>query len=203
MKYDSGYTPTPQEMTSPYTAQQRQEMADELRARLAEQKGQLDERSENYQNVILPLCESTSEASDVARRNAYMQRAESQNVFWQYQQQQRKLEELRYLQQQRIDAAQSEFSGLDMRSQRDRAGAEAGAEFDERILQAQGVMTQSLESYNTQEVQAGLANQESVNARFENIHAYNNAISEGFSLASDYMDLLPLQRQIGFFDTLA
>ena len=203
MKYESGFTPVPQDLTSPYSAQQRQEIVDGLRDRLSSEEARIEERRDNFYNTLLPLCDITSERNRTARQVAYRQNHESDNLFAQWKQHQQELKDLQYQQMQRRNEAMSQYSGVGMRAQRDRAGAEAGAEFDAQIAQAQGLVTESFEEYSAQRIQAGLANQSSTASRFEQISAYNDAISEGFSLASDTMNLGKIQRQIGFFEGMA
>lgn len=193
MKYDSGFTPVPPEKPT----------FDELRGRIAEEEARLEERKDNFHNTLLPLCDTTSDANRVARQRYYKQSTESKDLFTQYRQYQEQVEQLRYQQTQRRNAAMAQYSGVAMRAQRDKAGAEAGAEFDKQIAQAQGFMSQSFEQYTLQEIQTGLANQENTASRFAQISAFNNAISEGFSLSSAYTDLGQMKQQLGFFEGMA
>lgn len=203
MKYESGFTPVPPESSSSYSAQQRQEIVDGLKDRLADEQARIDERKEKFYNTLLPLCDTTSDANKAARQRYYKQSTESKNVFTQYKQYQEQVKQLQYQQSQRRNAAMSQYSGVGMRTQRDKAGAAASAEFDEQIAQAQGFMTQTFEQYTAQEIQTGLANKENTASRFAQISAFNDAISEGFSLASEYTNLGKMQRQIGFFEGMA
>ncbi len=203
MKYDSGYSPTPSDSTSPYSAQQRQEIIDGLKEKLADEQARIAERKANFYNTLLPLCDTTQENNRVARQQYYTQSNQSKDIFSQYQQYQQQVNQLKEQQAQKRNTAMAKYSGVEMRAKRDKAGSEASAEFDNDIKQAQGYMTQTFEQYTAQEVQTGLAKQSSTDSRFEEIHAFNDAISEGFSLANAEMDLLPIQRQIGFFEGMA
>lgn len=203
MKYDSGFTPVPPNSPSTYSAETRQEIVDGLKERLADEEARIDEKRDNFYNTLLPLCDTTTEKSRSARQIAYKQNQESTNLFTQYKNYQKQIEDLQYQQKQKINSAMAQYSGYGMRAKRDKAGAEAGAEFDKQISQLKGFMTQSFESYNLQQLQTGLANQASTASRFEQISAFNNAISEGFSLANEQMDLGKIQRQIGFFEGMA
>lgn len=188
---------------NPYSEAMRQEIVDGLKDRLATEQARIDERKDNFYNTLLPLVDSTSEANRQARRVAYNQNTETRNVFQQYQQYQQKLKDLQYQKQRKMEDAMAQYSSTGMRAQRDKAGAEAGAQFDEQITQLQGFMTSSFELHSAHQLKSDVANQQSISTRFDNIHAYNNAISEGFSLASAQMDLGDIQRQIGFFEGMA
>ena len=201
MKYGDGTTPVPN--SNPYSEIMRQEIIDGLKGRLADEQARIDERKDNFYNILLPLCDITSEKNRQARRVAYNQNAETKTIFQQYQQYQQKLKDLQYQKQRKMEDAMAQYSSTGMRAQRNRAGAEAGATFDEQIAQMQGFMTSSMELHSAHQIKSDLANENSISTRFEEIHAYNNAISDGFSIANDYMDLGDIQRQIGFFEGMA
>lgn len=203
MGYDSGLTPTPSDSTSPYSAQQRQEIIDGLKEKLADEQARINERKANFYNTLLPLCDTTQENNRVARQQYYTQSNQSKNIFTQYQKYKEEVSQLKEEQTKKRNAAMAKYSGVGMRAKRDKAGSEASAEFDKDIAQTQGYMTQTFQQYTAQEIQTGLAKQSNTDSRFEEISAFNNAISEGFSLASAEMDLLPIQRQIGFFEGMA
>lgn len=203
MKYGNGLTPVPPDSGSTYSAEQRQEIIDNLKGRLADEQARIDERKDNFYNKLLPLCDITQENNRIARQNYYKQSTESKNIFTQYKQYENQVKQLKDEQQRKMNDAMAKYSSVEMRSQRDKAGAQASSEFDKDILMAQSFMTQSFEQYNAQEIQTGLANKTNISSRFEEISAFNNAISEGFSLANAQMDLLPIQRQIGFFEGMA
>ena len=201
MKYGNGTTPV--SGNNSFTESTRREIVDGLKERLANEQIRIDERKEKFYKTLLPLCDTTSEANNQARRIAYRQNAETKNLFVEYQQHQQQLKDLQYRKQQKMNEAMEQYSATGMRAQRDKAGEKAGSDFNEQIALTRGFMTNSMEEYSIQQMKSDLANQQSVATRFENIHAYNNAISEGFSLASDQMDLADLQRQIGFFEGMA
>lgn len=203
MGYDSGLTPTPSDSTSSYSAQQRQEIIDGLKEKLADEQARIAERKANFYNTLLPLCDTTQENNRIARQQYYTQSNQSKNIFTQYQKYKEEVSQLKEEQTKKRNAAMAKYSGVEMRAKRDKAGSEASAEFDKDIAQKQGYMTQTFEQYTAQEIQTGLAKQSNTDSRFEEISAFNNAISEGFSLASAEMDLLPIQRQIGFFEGMA
>lgn len=203
MGYDSGLTPTPSDSTSSYSAQQRQEIIDDLKEKLANEQARINERKANFYNTLLPLCDTTQENNRIARQQYYTQSNQSKNIFTQYQKYKEEVSQLKEEQTKKRNAAMAKYSGVEMRAKRDKAGSEASAEFDKDIAQKQGYMTQTFEQYTAQEIQTGLAKQSNTDSRFEEISAFNNAISEGFSLASAEMDLLPIQRQIGFFEGMA
>ena len=203
MKYGNGLTPVPPDSGSTYSAEQRQEIIDNLKGRLADEQARIDERKDNFYNKLLPLCDITQENNRIARQNYHKQSTESKNIFTQYKQYENQVKQLKDEQQRKMNDAMAKYSSVEMRSQRDKAGAQASSEFDKDILMAQSFMTQSFEQYNAQEIQTGLANKTNISSRFEEISAFNNAISEGFSLANAQMDLLPIQRQIGFFEGMA
>lgn len=193
MKYDSGFTPVPPEKPS----------FDELRGRIADEEARLNERQEKFHDTLLPLCDITSDANRAARQHYYRQSTESKDLFTQYKHYQEQVKQLQHQQAQRRSEAMSQYSGVEMRAQRDKAGADASAEFDKQIAQAQGFMSQSFEQYSLQEIQTGLANQENTASRFAQISAFNDAISEGFSLSAAYTDLGQMKRQLGFFEGMA
>lgn len=203
MGYDSGLTPTPSDSTSSYSAQQRQEIIDGLKEKLADEQARIAERKANFYNTLLPLCDTTQENNRIARQQYYTQSNQSKNIFTQYQKYKEEVSQLKEEQTKKRNAAMAKYSGVEMRAKRDKAGSEASAEFDKDIAQKQGYMTQTFQQYTAQEIQTGLAKQSNTDSRFEEISAFNNAISEGFSLASAEMDLLPIQRQIGFFEGMA
>lgn len=203
MGYDSGLTPTPSDSTSSYSAQQRQEIIDGLKEKLANEQARINERKANFYNTLLPLCDTTQENNRIARQQYYTQSNQSKNIFTQYQKYKEEVSQLKEEQTKKRNAAMAKYSGVEMRAKRDKAGSEASAEFDKDIAQTQGYMTQTFQQYTAQEIQTGLAKQSNTDSRFEEISAFNNAISEGFSLASAEMDLLPIQRQIGFFEGMA
>lgn len=203
MGYDSGLTPTPSDSTSSYSAQQRQEIIDGLKEKLANEQARIAERKANFYNTLLPLCDTTQENNRIARQQYYTQSNQSKNIFTQYQKYKEEVSQLKEEQTKKRNAAMAKYSGVEMRAKRDKAGSEASAEFDKDIAQKQGYMTQTFQQYTAQEIQTGLAKQSNTDSRFEEISAFNNAISEGFSLASAEMDLLPIQRQIGFFEGMA
>lgn len=203
MKYDSGLTPVPPNSSSTYSEETRQNIVDGLKDRLADEEARIEERRDNFYNTLLPLCDTTTDKNRSARQLAYKQNQESTNLFTQYKNYQKQVENLQYQQKQKMNSVMAQYSGYGMRAQRDKAGAQAGAEFDKQIAQMQGFMTQTFDQYNLQQLQTGLANQASTASRFEQISAFNNAISEGFSLASAQMDLGKIQRQIGFFEGMA
>lgn len=203
MGYDSGLTPTPSDSTSSYSAQQRQEIIDGLKEKLANEQARINERKANFYNTLLPLCDTTQENNRIARQQYYTQSNQSKNIFTQYQKYKEEVSQLKEEQTKKRNAAMAKYSGVEMRAKRDKAGSEASAEFDKDIAQKQGYMTQTFQQYTAQEIQTGLAKQSNTDSRFEEISAFNNAINEGFSLASAEMDLLPIQRQIGFFEGMA
>ena len=203
MGYDSGLTPTPSDSTSSYSTQQRQEIIDGLKEKLADEQARINERKANFYNTLLPLCDTTQENNRIARQQYYTQSNQSKNIFTQYQKYKEEVSQLKEEQTKKRNAAMAKYSGVEMRAKRDKAGSEASAEFDKDIAQKQGYMTQTFQQYTAQEIQTGLAKQSNTDSRFEEISAFNNAISEGFSLASAEMDLLPIQRQIGFFEGMA
>lgn len=201
MKYDSGMTPVPSD--SSYSANMRQEVIDGLNERISNEQSKIDEKDKKYHEIILPLCDQRSEENTQARRVAYSQNNQSRNVFLQYQKYQEQLQDLKYQQQQQINKAMAKYSGVGMRAQRDKAGAEAGAEFEDQIARMQGFMTDSLGQYKLQKGQSDIASLLSRNAQSASTSAYNDAISMGYDLASDYMDLGKLQQQRGFFEGMA
>ncbi len=201
MKYGDGTTPIPN--SNPYSEAVRQEILDGLKNRYADEKARVDERKEKYDNITLPLVDTTTEANREARRIAYNQNNKTRTVFQQYQQYQQKLKDLQYQKQRKMEDAMAQYQSVDMRAQRDKAGAEAGATFDDQIAQMQGLMTSSMELHSDYQIKSDLANKNSISTRFDNISAFNDAISDGFSIANDYMDLGDLQRQIGFFEGMA
>lgn len=201
MKYGDGTTPVPN--SNPYSEAVRQEILDGLKGRLADEQARIDERKDNFYNTLLPLCDITSKEYIRARRVAYNQNAETKTIFQQYQQYQQKLKDLQYQKQRKMEDAMAQYSSTGMRAQRDRAGAEAGATFDEQIAQMQGFMTSSMELHSAYQIKSDLANENSISTRFDEIHAYNDAISEGFSLADAQRDVGKIQTQISFFDLKA